>query len=429
MARLSTLAVLALCALPVEGQQDWGTSGTWTQLMPSNLGPQGRAWHHATTLQGSLYIVGGSATDVGNATYFYYPVANTWTQYPDLPATFAAPDIVAAGGYLNLFGGDGGGFGFSNTLLAISTTNPAAGWFQFILPNSPPTRNGHRLISFGGIMYLTGGWNPTIDYYNDVWALDVNGFFNGSVTGWTSITSNGTVGLPPPRNTFSWDNMGYDAVMFGGFWHNIAGGGAYTDCTVQAQCRYYNDLWIYRPAPVGLAGLQPNPLAIGWIQVTVSGSTVPQGRTGHASGILSDQLFIFGGQGASGWLSDVWVFNFKSHAWAQVSSSGASPGAVSYPTGAFIGSHYFFISSSGTPGSNLWRFDTVPSSGGPGSTTNNNSWMSTAGLGAGIAIGVLINVASLVVIVLVWRKGRAGGIGGGRGLNDDRAGDLYGQLA
>jgi hypothetical protein len=115
---------------------------------------------------------------------------------------------------------------------------------------------------------------------------------------------------------------------------------------------------------------------------------------------------------------------------AQVSSTGASPGAVAYPTGAFIGAHYFFISASGGPGNNLWRWDIVPSIGG-GSVTNNtnNSWMSTAGLGAGIAIAVIVNVVSLVFVVIVWRRGRAGGAGGSAGgIAYEKAGDLYGQL-
>lgn len=125
----------------------------------------------------------------------------------------------------------------------------------------------------------------------------------------------------------------------------------------------------------------------------------------------------------------MWVLNFNSRRWAQVSSGGAAPGSVPFPTGTFIGDHFFLLAA-GRPGSNLWRWDLAPYTGGGGggsqSTTNNN--VNTAGLGAGIAIGVIVNAASLVFIILVWRKGGASAAAG-TAVSAAAAGDAYSQLS
>lgn len=231
-----------------------------------------------------------AASDAGNATFFYYPVSNTWTQYPDLPVSFVAPDICSVGGYLNLFGGSGS-FGFSNLLLAISTTNPSAGWLQVPINNAPSGRDGHRLVGFGGVMYLFGGWDSTIGYYNDVWALDVPGLFNasGPQPGWVQVTANGTAALPPPRDGFSWDNYGSSVVLFGGFSHNVNAVGPDTCDNPNLACTWYNDVWFFRPVPIGLSGtvgIQTDPTAARWYKITTSG-TPPTGRTGEDCGVVA----------------------------------------------------------------------------------------------------------------------------------------------
>ena len=129
------------------------------------------------------------------------------------------------------------GVGFSNILYSISTTNPSDGWTEVTLNNPPSPRSSPRLASFGGIIYLTAGWSaPALSYYNDVYALDAASAQTGSSQSWVLVTANGTNGLPPPRNAFTWDAYGPDLVLFGGFWHNIAIAGPYTDCDPAAQC-------------------------------------------------------------------------------------------------------------------------------------------------------------------------------------------------
>ena len=38
----------------------------------------------------------------------------------------------------------------------------------------------------------------------------------------------------------------------------------------------------------------------------------------HASGVLGDQLYIYGGQTAQGAASDMWTYNIPAGQWAQV---------------------------------------------------------------------------------------------------------------
>ena len=103
----------------------------------------------------------------------------------------------------------------------------------------------------------------------------------------------------------------------------------------------------------------------------------------------------------------MWVLNFKSQTWAQVTSTGALPNGRPFPTGSFIGSSYFLLSAD-APGENLWRWDASQRGGGGGSSTTTTNTIDTAGLGAGVAIAVLASVASLIVsIVLLRRVGTA----------------------
>jgi len=44
----------------------------------------------------------------------------------------------------------------------------------------------------------------------------------------------------------------------------------------------------------------------------------PQNRRGHGQGIFSDELFIFGGIGASRGLSDMWIFDLNQKIWRKI---------------------------------------------------------------------------------------------------------------
>jgi len=280
-----------------------------------------------------------AADSAGNATFYYClsegsdcasqcirvcitshadPVANTWTQYPDLPMTFEAPDIVIAGGFINLFGGMGS-FGASNVLLALSTTNPWSGWFEVQIDYAPSPRAGHRMVGFGGIIYsdwrvgrvklfagllqrcVGAGRSKVrakhVELLPQSYVISLRPLVQAlrpvSPCAGLGAGHSERDGRPAaPRDVFSWDVHGYDLVMFGGFYHGV---------TNQQPDRYYNDVWFYRPAPIGLGGtngIQPDPTASGWHQFQAVGP-LPPARSGHASGILTDQLFVSGATSVS----------------------------------------------------------------------------------------------------------------------------------
>jgi N-acetylneuraminic acid mutarotase len=48
----------------------------------------------------------------------------------------------------------------------------------------------------------------------------------------------------------------------------------------------------------------------------------PPERQGHASVIMNDSLFIFGGSNESGLLSDSWMFNLRTQKWLKLTPKG-----------------------------------------------------------------------------------------------------------
>ena len=341
-----------------------------------------------------------------------------WSQYPDLPSGFQAPAFTSYGGLAIQIGGFNS-FAYSNQMNMISTTNWKSGWMNGSFPTAPNARNGHRVISFGGTLYLFGGWDQTT-YYNDLWAIDFNSYLlnttmaNGQLATWYSIIPQNTQGMPPPRNSFSWDFAGHSTFLFGGFYHNVQNVGPWTDCTNPAvdQCIFFNDLWMFRPGNPG-TGIVPLTGNGGWTQITgVTSQTgvLPLGRYGHASGILADQLYIFGGTSQSNGvltsLNDLWAFNIPSQEWGQVQITSPWPqGGRGWPAGVMIGRHfYIYGGAAGAVTQDLWRWNpTFYPNGIPSTTTD--TIISPAGLTAGLVISILISIGILGLLVLIWRRG------------------------
>lgn len=117
-----------------------------------------------------------------------------------------------------------------------------------------------------------------------------------------------------------------------------------------------------------------------------------------ATGILADQLYVYGGTTATGATGDMWVFNIPARRWATVRSTTGSPGVLGYPAGLFLGRHMYIFG--GSASTTMWRWTPIGSAPAPepGAVT-----LSTAGLAAGISISVLLNVATLAFAVLLWR--------------------------
>lgn len=345
----------------------------------------------------------------GNATWRFDVTTRSWTQMPDLPSAYRAPALAVFGGYLILSGG-AGSMGMSSQLLALSTTNwtTSSPWNVINVANGPSPRNGHRVVVFGGRMFLFGGWDQT-QYYNDLYVLDLTSTMSYGSGSWIQMVNNGVAGMPPPRNSFALETSSSRIVIFGGFYHNVAGSGPWTDCSgPNDNCIWYNDVWVYHPGGMPAGGLiQPSAAAMatnpGWTQMSTNGPT-PPGRFWAATGIISDQLFVYGGQAQGGALSDLWVLNFVTNSWAQVTQSGALPGQLGSPAGACM-SHTLWVYNAFSPTTGqLWVMEPT---GSTNSNSGNTISISTAGLGAGVALAVLISAATLVFTILMWRAGRA----------------------
>jgi N-acetylneuraminic acid mutarotase len=53
---------------------------------------------------------------------------------------------------------------------------------------------------------------------------------------------------------------------------------------------------------------------------------IPGPRSGAASVIVGNRMFMFGGYGGSGRLDDFYEFNFETKVWSKVRYNGPSPG-------------------------------------------------------------------------------------------------------
>ena len=62
-----------------------------------------------------------------------------------------------------------------------------------------------------------------------------------------------------------------------------------------------------------------------WRRVKCLGD-IPGPRSGAASVIVGNRMFMFGGYGGSGRLDDFYEFNFETKVWSKVRYNGPSPG-------------------------------------------------------------------------------------------------------
>lgn len=79
-----------------------------------------------------------------------------------------------------------------------------------------------------------------------------------------------------------------------------------------------------------------------WRAVSASSSLRPGPRSGAASVVFEDSLYVFGGYGGNGRLDDLWAFSFVENAWKELRTKGPAPagrennGAVVYKDSMYI---------------------------------------------------------------------------------------------
>jgi len=163
-----------------------------------------------------------------------------------------------------------------------------ASWKQSFSTATPPPRNSHTAVVFGGQLVIFGGFyhnasqgevscnDPADDcfYYNDIWIYSPN------ADKWTQLMPYGDA--PQPRWGHSASVIGEDMYIFGG---------------TTAAGTVLNDLWGYN-FPYGV-----------WQKLSPQG-TVPAARFTQTQVTIGDTAYVYGGNDFAGKnFNDIWAFS------------------------------------------------------------------------------------------------------------------------
>ena len=420
-ALLARVALGALAAVPSLSQQgDWGLSGAWELMAPTNAGPA-LAYRGATASTGSFVVTandtdGADGGSVGATRAYSYDIAqNVWRAWPDLPGAGAAdPFALDIGGQVFVIDETNlNNVAFIDASAARSRigqtwTAPAG------ITGGPVGRFGMRVAAFGPILYSFGGVEVATGVtHNDMFACGAGTIITGQTLpppSWSQVAADGLAGFPPGRVGYNMFTFGTVIILFGGV--NVlpsAPAGTLPDVcfspATSSLCEFHHHVWAFRPGNPG----PPSEMVVTgaqWSLLSGGGGVAPTGRFDATGGALGDQFFIFGGTTAAGPSAELWAFNLVSQTFGLVAPSSPAPGAstdLGYGLGALIGRHIYHysqpIDAAGMPipgGGQLWRWAPSASSGGPPAAAAAACAANAAivnGHTAGIAISVLLLVA------------------------------------
>jgi hypothetical protein len=250
-------------------------AATWSQVEPTNSGPEARFGHTATWVpEIGLVIWSGQ----GRAGFFddiwrYDPASSQWEE---LPSSGAAPS--ARYGSCASLGPDGElwiSHGFTADSGRFSDTrsyNFSTGSWTDRTPRDrvPVKRCLHDCFwSSGGQLILYGGQTTGVPALGDLWSLDLA---RGT---WTQASDPPA----PPRQLYSLAIVPGGGVVFGG--GSVDGG-------------FLSDMWFLDPAE-----LQMSPM-------DVLGTSPPE-RSGATLIDGGPRALLFGGQDSEGLLGDTWA--------------------------------------------------------------------------------------------------------------------------
>jgi hypothetical protein len=435
-------AVVASAALPFTAAQvspPGGTVGVWDHIQPNNNAngqnpypgnpalpnPVTSLWSHSTFGDSAVFVAGNDAS--GTARLFGFDVV-AWMWTPFTPASplssFQAADFFSFGGFVLAAGGSTDD---NSQQLAFIPTNagPAAAWLTATMTGVPSAHDGHRLIAFGGLLFMIGGFtNDATQGWkasNAMWAADLAGFFASVNNGpgdpnaniaWQLVQPINSPGVFSGRGAFSLNIYSATIVLFGGLTRSLPGpNGPDPVCALPgSNCVVYNDLWLFQPGLMKgpLSATMCNNVNCGWRQVGVNGASIPPPRYGHAAGVLADNLYVFGGVDAGGkYLSDLWVFNLEDRVWTAAKSSFQGITALPSPQTFFpsmsVVGHHLYVEMTGDAGGHaIYRWvPEAPAPSGGGSGGSGGDAIAT-GHTAGIVIGVSVGLANLALLYVLF---------------------------
>ena len=437
-ARKVMAAAVASAALPFTAAQvspPGGTVGVWDHIQPNSNAqgvnpypgnpalpnPVTSLWSHSTFGESGVFVAGNDASGAAHL-FGFDVVAWMWTPFTNPIENFQAADLFSFGGFAIAAGGSTDD---NSQVLQFIPTNagPGANWLSASMTGVPSAHDGHRLITFGGLLFMIGGFtNDAIrgpEASNAMWAADLAGFFASANNGpgdpsatvpWLLVQPINSPGVFSGRGAFSLSTYSATILLFGGLTRSLPGpSGPDPVCALPgSNCVVYNDLWLFQP------GLMKGPLSAtmcnnancGWRAVGVNGASIPPPRYGHAAGVLADNLYVFGGVDAGGnYLTDLWVFNLEDRVWTAAKSSFRGIAALPSPQTFFpsmsVVGHHLYVEMTGDAGGHaIYRWvpeAPAPSGGGGGSGGDAIAQGHTAGIVIGVSVG-LANLALLYVL-------------------------------
>lgn len=434
MMRSAAAGSIALLASAQQQQQDWGTQGSWAILAPNTNGPS-LAYRGPTMVAGTFVVTANNSGNGQMCAYAYDYVSNTWTQWPDIvgPAPINDPALFTIGGVV--VAADETNYTNIATINSAAARSTVGYTWSFPLVSGGPAvpRFGQRYLVWGSTVYAFAGMDiATGAMHNDLWAIDSSRLAAAPSGGtgsdlplmWAQVQGDNAPGFPPGRVGYSFSgSTGTMAALFGGV--SLAPGapaGMLADACFSpsnaAYCIFHQSVWAFLPGDkqAGAGAIT----GANWLHLNEGGAyggPVPVGRFDHTAGIMGDQLFVYGGTGASGPLDEMWVYNLVSQAWGQVAPSQPRPSAINsdlgYGLGVVMGHHvYRFVQAadpvSGSPLANtgaLWRWTPAASSGA--STPPAAELPMHPGAVAALTIGVLLSVFNSALLVMLTRNAGA----------------------
>ena len=336
-------------------------SPSWAQLSPSGPLPTGRAAHRAVydAAHDRMWVFGGDDGQVLNETWgLSLGSPGAWQPLGVIsptPHPRRNYGMALAGSSIVLYGGDFFGPTDDTWKLKLNASPPA--WESVLPPSRPTPRAGHhmifdpprdRVLFFGGYdgqfrndvyefplptgswqavlpsgtpptgreyygtvydpvrqrMLVIGGHSSLVDFYNDVWALDLNG-----PPAWSQLTPAG-IG-PSARYAHSLIYQpGQDRVILFGGYDGV----------------FRNDVWA-----LSLAGTPT------WTQLAPAG-VAPAGR--WASAVVYDamrnRMVVFGGWDGFSAHNDAWALSLgATPTWTQLAPTDPPPDPRANIEGAY----------------------------------------------------------------------------------------------
>ena len=244
-----------------------GQDGKWTAGLPPITA---RALGAAATVAGKVYMVGGGNYSCGvtPALQAYDPVANSWTNLPNMPTARYEFGATELDGQLYAIAGNPGCGSAAGAIRAVEVFDPLA--------NSWSTR----------APLPSGSWDPSVTSVNG--KIYVIGGFGNTVYAYDPIANSWSTNPPSPQNFSAGASVVVDGIIY------LLGGSQGSQAAVQAY----------------------NPATHTWTTRT----SMPTPRSSCAGAALNGLIYVIGGLTSTGAVSTVEAYDPAADTWSTVTA-------------------------------------------------------------------------------------------------------------